>query len=157
VGVGTGLLLSHYPRDARIEGIDLCPEMLAEARKRVDDHGLANVSLAVMDAEALAYPDGSFDCVTVPYVLSVTPNPDRLVSEVRRVCCKGGTILIVNHFSGSGLWRGLEQAVKGAAEKIGFRSEFLFERHVLAHDWEVVDVRKVNLFGLSRLVTIRNT
>jgi phosphatidylethanolamine/phosphatidyl-N-methylethanolamine N-methyltransferase len=157
VGVGTGLLLAHYPRGARIDGIDICPEMLAAAQKRVHAFGLTNVSLAVMDAEALAYPDATFDCVTVPYVMSVTPNPDRLVAEVRRVCRKGGTILIVNHFSGSGVWRGLEVAVKGAADRIGFRSEFAFERHILAHDWEVLDVRKVNVLGLSRLVVVRNT
>jgi phosphatidylethanolamine/phosphatidyl-N-methylethanolamine N-methyltransferase len=105
----------------------------------------------------MSYADGQFDCVTVPYVLSVTPNPDRLVAEVRRVCRRGGTIVIVNHFSGSSFWRVFEALVRTMAEKIGFRSDFSFERHILAHDWQVLSMRKVNLFGRSRLVTIRNT
>src|SRR5690606_8990890 len=81
VGVGTGLALKHYPREAEIVGIDLSPEMLARASSRAGKlpH---SVSLHTMDAEHLDFPDDSFDCVTVPYVLSVTPDPARLVSEL---------------------------------------------------------------------------
>ena len=110
-----------------------------------------------MNAEAMDFPDGSFDCVAVPYVLSVTPHPERLVAEIRRVCRKGGTILILNHFSGSKFWWFLERAVRSLANRIGFRSDFCFDEQIMKYDWEVLSVRKVNFFGLSRLVTIRNT
>lgn len=155
VGVGTGLALKHYPRDAEIVGIDLSPEMLARARTRAGKlpH---SVSLHTMDAEHLDFPDHSFDCVTVPYVLSVTPDPARLVAELRRVCRPNGHIVIVNHFSGSRFWWLLERAVKSLADRIGFRSDFHFDQHILAHDWEVEEVVPVNLFGLSRLVVVRN-
>lgn len=156
VGVGTGLTLRDYPHDCRLVGIDICTEMLALARSKAQQLSPRQIELEAMDAEATCYPDGSFDCVTVPYVLSVTPNPERLIAEIRRVCRKGGTILIVNHFSGSRFWRLLETGVQTLAEKIGFRSDFAFDQHILGHKWEVVSVRKVNLFGLSRLVTIRN-
>jgi phosphatidylethanolamine/phosphatidyl-N-methylethanolamine N-methyltransferase len=43
------------------------------------------------------------------------------------------------------------------ADRIGFRSDFRFEEHILAHDWQVESVRGVNLFGLSKLVVLRNT
>lgn len=155
VGVGTGLALRHYPRQAEIVGIDLSPEMLVRARTRADrlPH---SVALHTMDAEQLDFPDDSFDCVTVPYVLSVTPDPARLVAELRRVCKPNGHIVIVNHFSGSRFWWLLERAVKSVADRIGFRSDFHFDRHILAHDWEVETVVPVNLFGLSRLVVVRN-
>ena len=155
VGVGTGLALKHYPRDAKIVGIDLSPEMLARASNRAGrlPH---SVSLHTMDAEHLDFPDDSFDCVTVPYVLSVTPDPARLVSELRRVCKPNGHIIIVNHFSGSRFWWLLERAVKSLADRIGFRSDFHFDQHILAHDWQVEEVVPVNLFGLSRLVVVRN-
>jgi phosphatidylethanolamine/phosphatidyl-N-methylethanolamine N-methyltransferase len=156
VGVGTGLTLHAYPAHSRVVGIDLCEDMLALARRRAGSLAPRRIELEAMDAESMRFADGAFDCVTVPYVLSVTPNPDRLVAEIRRVCRKGGTIVIVNHFSGSRFWRLLEAAVKTVAEKIGFRSEFAFDRHILGHDWEVVSVRQVNLLGLSRLVVIRN-
>jgi phosphatidylethanolamine/phosphatidyl-N-methylethanolamine N-methyltransferase len=109
-----------------------------------------------MDAEAMSFDDASFDVVTIPYVLSVTPNPEKLVAEARRVCRKGGTIFVLNHFSGSRFWWPLERAVRPVADKIGFRSDFSFGDQILRYDWEVRSVKSVNLMGLSRLVEIGN-
>jgi phosphatidylethanolamine/phosphatidyl-N-methylethanolamine N-methyltransferase len=103
------------------------------------------------------FPDASFDCVAIPYVLSVTPHPERLVAEIRRVCRRDGTILILNHFSGSRFWWFLERAVRPLANRIGFRSDFCFDDQILKYDWQVQSVKRVNFLGLSRLVVIRNT
>lgn len=156
VGVGTGLTLRHYPGSAAVTGIDLSGEMLAIARLRAGRLPDRQIALLAMDAEAMDFPDGSFDSVTLPYVLSVTPNPQRLIAEIRRVCRRGGTIFILNHFSGSRSWWLLERAVRSVASRIGFRSDFSLADHVLRHDWQVRSVKKVNLWGLSRLVEIRN-
>jgi phosphatidylethanolamine/phosphatidyl-N-methylethanolamine N-methyltransferase len=156
VGVGTGLTLARYPAKARVVGIDISAEMLQVARERISHLGAGNVRLECMNAEAMTFEDATFDCVVLPYVLSVTPNPARLVREVRRVCRPGGTILLLNHFSGSRTWWLLESAVRPIAAKIGFRSDFDFDEQVRRHDWGVQAVRSVNLLGLSKLVTIRN-
>jgi len=156
VGVGTGLTLGRYPETARVTGIDVSKEMLAVARTRLKSEDEERISLHVMDAEAMAFPDKHFDCVTLPYVLSVTPNPDRLVAEVRRVCKPGGHIVIVNHFSGQSSWRPLEALARPLAKWLGFRSEFSLERHVTRHSWVVVSVVPTNMFALSRLIHIRN-
>jgi len=157
VGVGTGLTLERYPATASIVGIDISNEMLSKARVRAQKLAGRQIHLAAMNAEAMEFPDGCFDCVAIPYVLSVTPSPERLIAEIRRVCRKNGTILILNHFSGSRFWWMLERAVRSLANRIGFRSDFCFNEQILSHDWEVLSVKKVNLFGLSRLVIIRNT
>jgi len=156
LGVGTGLTLAHYPAQARLVGIDLSPDMLQRAQQRATALNGRDISLQVMDAEHLAFPDASFDCVALPYVLSVTPDPDRLVAEVRRVCKKGGTILLLNHFSGSRFWWLMERAVRSIADRVGFRSDFSFDQHVLRHSWTVQSVSSVNLLGLSKLVVLRN-
>lgn len=156
VGVGTGLTLDRYPESASVVGIDVSPEMLAKAKERADSMPGREILLHAMDGEKLTFDDHSFDCVTVPYVLSVTPNPDQLVAELRRVCTPDGYIVIVNHFSGSRFWWLLERLVSSLAARIGFRSDFDFGRHVLSHDWTVESVSSVNLFGLSKLVVIRN-
>ena len=156
VGVGTGLTLSQYPVGSQITGVDVSLEMLATARQRVPSQDVKRINLLAMDAEAMDFADDSFDCVTLPYVLSVTPNPDRLVREVRRVCRPGGHILIVNHFSGQAPWRFLEAVAKPLSSWLGFRSEFSLERNVLAHDWNVLSVKPTNLLALSRLIHIRN-
>ncbi len=109
-----------------------------------------------MNAERMEFADDSFDCVTVPYVLSVTPHPAQLVHEIRRVCKRDGVILIANHFSGSRFWWLMERAVRSASERIGFRSDFDYGEQILAYDWEVAAVRPVNLFSLSKLVVLRN-
>lgn len=157
VGVGTGLTLERYPASSSIVGIDISQEMLEIARQRAALLIEREIRLEAMDAEALDFPDDYFECITIPYVLSVTPNPERLVSEIRRVCRKDGTILILNHFSGSRFWWLLERTVRSMANRIGFRSDFCFSEQILKHDWEVLSVRKVNFLGLSKLVVIRNT
>lgn len=156
VGVGTGLMLSRYPATTRITGVDISPQMLERARRRAAELGRPDIDLRVLDAERMPFADGSFDCVTLPYVLSVTADPDRLVGEVRRVCRRGGTIVVLNHFSGSRFWWLLERAVRQAADRVGFRSDFGYDEHVLRHGWRVVSSTPVNLFGLSRLVVLNN-
>jgi phosphatidylethanolamine/phosphatidyl-N-methylethanolamine N-methyltransferase len=156
VGVGTGLVLARYPAAARITGIDLSEPMLEVARRRAAALPGRQIALHAMDAERMDFADHSFDCVTVPYVLSVTPDPLRLVRELRRVCKPGGRIVILNHFSGGRCWWLLERAARGMADQLGFRSEFSYEANILAHDWEVESVAEVNLMALSRLVVIRN-
>jgi phosphatidylethanolamine/phosphatidyl-N-methylethanolamine N-methyltransferase len=156
VGVGTGLTLGRYPAQARITGIDVSRDMLAAAQQKVGGKDAGRIDLRVMDAEAMDFADGTFDCVTLPYVLSVTPHPDRLVAEVRRVCRKGGHIVIVNHFSGQPPWRALERLFRPLAGWLGFRSEFSLERHVTRHGWNVLSVEPANLLALSRLIHIRN-
>jgi phosphatidylethanolamine/phosphatidyl-N-methylethanolamine N-methyltransferase len=157
VGVGTGLTLAGYPPSARVVGIDLSTDMLERARNRAAAMPERYISLYAMNAERMDFPDAIFDCVTVPYVLSVTPHPDRLVQEIRRVCKPDGSILVLNHFSGSRFWWLMERAVRSVADRIGFRADFDYERHILSHDWQVVSAQPVNLFGLSRLVVLRNS
>jgi phosphatidylethanolamine/phosphatidyl-N-methylethanolamine N-methyltransferase len=156
VGVGTGLMLAHYPRNIPFTGIDLSVEMLARARVRALRMTNARISLLQMDAERMGFPDASFDCITLPYVLSVTPDPDRLVAEVCRVCRPGGTIALLNHFSGGSWLRWAERAIRPFSDRLGFRSEFDFERHVGRQPWTVETVTPSNILGLSRLVVIRN-
>jgi len=156
MGVGTGLTLGRYPAAAHVVGVDISHEMLDLARRKISHLPERNIQLHAMNAETLDFPDDSFDCVTLPYVLSVTPDPSRLVAETRRVCRKDGFIVILNHFSGSPFWWLLERAVRPLADRIGFRSDFNFNEQILVHDWQVESVQAVNLLGLSKLIAIRN-
>jgi len=99
VGVGTGLSLPEFPSYVHITGIDLSQEMLDRAQKRVEKHGLTNTELYCMDAMELDFPDNSFDKLIVLYVLSVVPDPYKLMREIRRVAKPGADVIFVNHFA----------------------------------------------------------
>src|SRR5215470_12611320 len=98
VGVGTGINCSLYPRDCAVTGIDLSGSMLEKARDRVARKGIRNVRLLEMDAADMRFRDGAFDIVYAPYLISVVPDPVAVVREMRRVCRRGGRIVILNHF-----------------------------------------------------------
>jgi phosphatidylethanolamine/phosphatidyl-N-methylethanolamine N-methyltransferase len=155
VGVGTGLSLQHYPEGVDVVGIDLSPDMLQHARRRIgEDSG--RFTLKVMDGEAIEYPDDSFDKVVAMYVVSVAPNPQKLVAEMKRVCKPGGALFIVNHFSGGkGIMAGLERLLSPLSRLIGFRPSFPLDDFLAETDLEVVEQQPVNAFGYWTFIHAR--
>jgi phosphatidylethanolamine/phosphatidyl-N-methylethanolamine N-methyltransferase len=104
LGVGTGLSLEAYPAHARVIGIDLSATMLERAQTKIAQHGWTHVTLRQMDAQNLEFPDSQFDLVTAFHIVTVVPDPGRLVREMVRVCKPQGTIVIVNHFRSPRPW-----------------------------------------------------
>ena len=126
VGVGTGLSLPHYGADLCVTGIDFSTEMLAKAETRVAEMGLANVAgLRQMDARDLDFPDASFDTVAAMHVLSVVPEPQKVMAEIARVLKPGGEVVISNHFkSTQGVLASLEKISAPFANVLGWHSDF---------------------------------
>jgi phosphatidylethanolamine/phosphatidyl-N-methylethanolamine N-methyltransferase len=158
VGVGTGLSLPLYPRGVSVTGIDLSPDMLQRARARASRKGLGQaISLEVMDAEQMRFPDDSFDKVVAMYVVSVAPNPVRLVDEMRRVCKPDGELLILNHFRHpNSVIGGFERLVAPLSRQLGFRPDFPLDSFVRESGLDVVEQTPVNLFGYWTLLRARN-
>ncbi len=131
VGVGTGISLPEYSRDCRLCGVDISEPMLRKAQERVAEFELHNVEgLWVMDAEHLSFPDESFDVVVAQYVVTTVPNPEATLDEFARVLKPGGEIILVSRVGAeAGLRRSLEHLFAPAARKLGWRTEFSFERY----------------------------
>src|SRR3954463_6240719 len=70
VGVGTGINIDLYPRDAAITGIDYTASMLEKARERAAKREGTAVRLLQMDAADLKFSDDAFDIVYAPYLIS---------------------------------------------------------------------------------------
>ena len=157
VGVGTGLSLPLYRRDTSIVGIDISSKMLEKAQEKIEKYDLRNVQLEVMDAQAMDFPDSSFDCVTACYVVSAAPDPHKVVSEICRVCKPGGRIVFINHFKSLNPLIG---AIEGLIEPIGQRLGFstTLDLHDLLKEIKLEPVleRPVNLFKLWRIVKCIN-
>jgi phosphatidylethanolamine/phosphatidyl-N-methylethanolamine N-methyltransferase len=131
VGVGTGMSLPHYSKNCRLCGVDISEPMLRKAQERVAEFGLSNVEgLWVMDAEHLSFPDDSFDVVVAQYVITTVPNPEATLDEFARVLKPGGEIILVSRVGAeAGLRHSLEHWFQPAARKLGWRTEFSFERY----------------------------
>lgn len=93
VGAGTGLDLELMVHGLRLTAIDLTPAMLAILRRRAGRLGI-QVDARVMDAQAMDFPDDSFDVAILHLILSVVPDPVRCVREVARVLRPGGRAMI---------------------------------------------------------------
>jgi phosphatidylethanolamine/phosphatidyl-N-methylethanolamine N-methyltransferase len=158
VGVGTGLSLPLYPRDVRVTGIDISAEMLAKARRRVDQERLSQVDAVLeMDAENLRFAENRFDKVVAMYVVSVVPDPTRLVAEMRRVCKPGGEIFIVNHFrSRNPVIKALEGLVSPLAKLVGFHPDVGLDDLLRKTHLDVVSISSANLFGYWKVLRCRS-
>lgn len=96
LGCGTGrFTIPLAERVTAVSGLDLSPMMLATARKKLADRGLA-ADLREGDMAALPFPDASFDVVVSMLALMHIPREDRqqVFHEVARVLRPGGRLLI---------------------------------------------------------------
>jgi ubiquinone/menaquinone biosynthesis C-methylase UbiE len=93
---GTGQNFPLFAPNSEITAVDLSPKMLELAHRNAIEHGLS-VNLAVMDAEQLEFPDGSFDTVVSTLSTCTFPNPIKALQEMKRVCQPDGLILLLEH------------------------------------------------------------
>ena len=93
VGTGTGFFAVLLAQQGhRVEGIDLTPAMLEEARTLAKQRNL-DITFREMDAQNLAYPDGTFDVVISRNLTWTLPDPQRAYAEWFRVLKPGGVLL----------------------------------------------------------------
>ena len=99
VGIGTGRSLKHYHLSCTITGIDNSEGMLEKAREKAKD--MKNVTLLLMDAEHLDFPDNSFDYVVTSFALCTIPDPVKALKEMRRVLKQSGELIALEHMCSS--------------------------------------------------------
>ena len=154
LGVGTGISLPAYDRAHRVVGIDLSPDMLARAETRVARRRLDHVeALHEMDAARLTLPEQSFDAAVAMFVMSVVPEPKRVLAELVRVVRPGGRVVLVNHFSAEKGPRALvERWLSRFAGALGWHAEFAIETVLGRPELHLVAARRLAPFGLFTLL-----
>jgi demethylmenaquinone methyltransferase/2-methoxy-6-polyprenyl-1,4-benzoquinol methylase len=102
VATGTGAVARELIRQkgCRVVGVDQSPEMLAEARRRSPQLRFVRAS-----ADALPFPDKSFDALTFTYLLRYVPDPQATLRELARVVRPSGSIAALEFAVPHGLWR----------------------------------------------------
>jgi ubiquinone/menaquinone biosynthesis C-methylase UbiE len=98
VATGTGVALLEAAQPAgpaeMVVGVDLAEPMVAEARQRLHEAGVANTAVLVMDAEALGFRARSFDAALCASALYLLPNPVEALRGFRRVLRPGGRFAV---------------------------------------------------------------
>ncbi|MGE5139126.1 MAG: class I SAM-dependent methyltransferase, partial [Rudaea sp.] len=83
IGAGTGLNFPHYRRRAEVVAID--PDVERQSESDPEGSGARQIHLTGARAEALPFPDASFDAAVGTLVFCTIADPRRALSEVRRV------------------------------------------------------------------------
>ena len=99
VGVGTGRNLKYYPSHCSVTGIDNSEGMLKKAREKAK--GMKNITLLLVNAEHLDFPDESFDYVVTTFVLCSIPDPVKALREMKRILKPSGELIALEHMRSS--------------------------------------------------------
>jgi phosphatidylethanolamine/phosphatidyl-N-methylethanolamine N-methyltransferase len=146
VGAGTGTSFPAYPAHCEVTGIDLAPDMLARASRKIADNGWRHLRVLKMDALQLEFPDDSFDYVMAFHVVTVVPDPVRMIREVKRVCKPGGKIVVVNHFTSNVPVLGsLTEALDPVTRLLGWRTNLRLKPFI-----EMTDLNVERIYKLSK-------
>jgi ubiquinone/menaquinone biosynthesis C-methylase UbiE len=96
IACGTGnLSIPAARRGAKVTGVDIATNLIEQARQRAAKEGV-DVRFDEGDAEQLPYGDGEFDSIMTMFGAMFAPRPERVASEMVRVCRSGGTIVMAN-------------------------------------------------------------
>lgn len=147
VGCGNGKdLVAFYKHD--VWGIDDAKGMVSRPFSR-------EVSSRLIHANAvqLPFPNASFDYVTLSHVLSTTEQPERILSEIKRVLKPNGLLWIQNHDSAN--WRIIDLLMSPFAGIIGVRLPFYLNAQIPLSDWEIIHQQKLGRFSYFNLITLR--
>jgi len=96
VACGTGTNFRYLPETVDLVGIDISPEMLANAADQLTELPIDG-TLREMDAQQLEFDDDSFDAVISALSTCTFPDPVAALEEMDRVCKPEGTIRLVEH------------------------------------------------------------
>jgi phosphatidylethanolamine/phosphatidyl-N-methylethanolamine N-methyltransferase len=156
VGAGTGTSFPAYPSHCEITGVDLAPDMLARARQKIQENGWSHIKVMEMNALDLKFPDNTFDYVMAFHVVTVVPDPVRMISEAKRVCKPGGRIVIVNHFTSEvPLLGSLTQALDPITRWLGWRTDLRLKPFIEATGLRVETSYKLSKASLYDVLLCR--
>ena len=157
LGAGTGTSFPAYPTHCEVIGIDLAPDMLARARRKIEDNGWTHFRVLEMNALDLDFPDDTFDYVMAFHVVTVVPDPVRMVAEAKRVCKPGGKIVIVNHFTSDlRLLGSLTAALDPMTRWLGWRMNLRLKPFIENTDLTVEKAYKSSRASLYTVLLGRN-
>ncbi|MFT6746975.1 MAG: phosphatidylethanolamine/phosphatidyl-N-methylethanolamine N-methyltransferase [Glaciecola sp.] len=109
LGCNQGQLAKLLTTDSNYLGIDVAKSCINKAIESFKDR--SNIKFINLNGEDSNLPEESFDAVVMLYVLSVSPNPSKMIYEAFKLLKPGGKLFIVNHFSKAAGLKRLDQLI----------------------------------------------
>jgi len=134
--------------------------MIEIAQKKAEAQGIKNIEFQVEDAYNSRFSNDTFNCCVVANALHAVKDPDRVMSELKRVLKPGGILICPTFCHGQ---NSLSRLASRAAHLFGFRvhtrfSIDSFEQFVKQSGFGVVDVRAFKgIWPLVYLVAGKHT
>ncbi len=124
-GAGLDLLLAAQKvgDTGKVIGVDMTNEMLIKAQKKIEDSGYNNITLKKGKIEDLAIESNSIDWVISNCVINLSPEKDKVFTEIFRVLKPGGEISISDIVAESIPWWVKKSGILNAACMSGAISE----------------------------------
>jgi ubiquinone/menaquinone biosynthesis C-methylase UbiE len=155
LAAGTARNLPYYPREVRVTGVELSPEMLAIGHRRAKALG-REVDIRLGDVQELEFPDASFDTVVCTLGLCTIPDDRKAVAEARRVLRPGGRLLLMEHVrSPSRAVRAIQRLLDPLM--VRFEGDHLLREpldHLIAEGFEIEQVER-SKWGIVERVAAR--
>ena len=154
VGIGTGADLPYLPKETKAVGVDLSPEMLLKAKKKLDETG--DRLLVRADAHKLPVQDASFDVVILTLILSVVPDGQACWRESLRALRPGGRAIIFDKFLREGQTSNPVRALLNQGAKLLGTDINRHLGEILAGTKYAIILNEASLLnGMYRIIVIR--
>jgi phosphatidylethanolamine/phosphatidyl-N-methylethanolamine N-methyltransferase len=106
-----------------------------------------------MNALDLKFADNNFDYVMAFHVVTVVPDPVKLIEEAKRVCKPGGKIVVVNHFtSTSPVFGFLTEALDPVTRYLGWSTKLKMKPFIEEARLKIDEVYKLSKLSLHSVL-----
>ncbi len=160
VGVGTGYSLEYYPKNTNIVGVDVSDKMVQISRKRaakIEDKNIEIYNSADLPKDAL----DEYASVVVSFsVITVVPDPQKFIEELKRCCKPGGHIIMIMHSRSKGLSGFFDRLMDWPTQKL---FGFTLLRHISDYNLDglqILETRPISHFlfyPYNHLILLKKT
>ena len=153
VGIGTGMNIAYYNKNAKVTGIDFSEKMLEQAYIKLNRSEKKNIALKQADVENLNFKDNSFDYVVTSCVFCSVPNPIKGLKEIRRVLKSTGKLIMIEHVLSKNLLIALIEHALNPITKylMGVNINRNTKENITKSGMNIIEDKNLALFDVFRL------